>query len=126
MKSTSALLAAAAALLLSLPALALPEEAKPNTLTPQQAAAGWILLFDGETPFGWAPRGAAKWQIRDGIVSAVPGSGKGVLSTNTEFADYHLGVDFWIDEKANSGVFLRCATSGEISGANGYEVNIYD
>jgi hypothetical protein len=26
---------------------------KPNTLTPKQAADGWLLLFDGETTFGW-------------------------------------------------------------------------
>lgn len=28
-------------------------EAKPNTLTPREIAEGWILLFDGETTFGW-------------------------------------------------------------------------
>jgi 3-keto-disaccharide hydrolase len=26
---------------------------KPNTLTPKEAADGWVLLFDGETAFGW-------------------------------------------------------------------------
>jgi hypothetical protein len=29
------------------------DEPKPNTLTPKEAAEGWILLFDGETAFGW-------------------------------------------------------------------------
>src|SRR2546423_5448176 len=28
-------------------------QAKPNTLTPKEIADGWILLFDGETTFGW-------------------------------------------------------------------------
>ncbi|HEY2786579.1 MAG TPA: family 16 glycoside hydrolase, partial [Fimbriiglobus sp.] len=28
-------------------------EEKPNTLTPKEIAEGWILLFDGETAFGW-------------------------------------------------------------------------
>jgi len=27
--------------------------AKPNTLTPKEIADGWVLLFDGETTFGW-------------------------------------------------------------------------
>ncbi len=42
----------AAALLASLPAFA-ADEPKPNTLTPKEIADGWLLLFDGETTFGW-------------------------------------------------------------------------
>ena len=44
------------ALLLLAVALALPDAARaaaPNTLTPEELADGWILLFDGETLFGW-------------------------------------------------------------------------
>src|SRR5687768_11997159 len=33
------------------------EKAKPNTLTPKQISEGWILLFDGETTFGWRTQG---------------------------------------------------------------------
>lgn len=29
----------------------------PTTLTPQQVADGWLLLFDGETPFAWTVQG---------------------------------------------------------------------
>src|SRR5262245_31981704 len=32
-------------------------EEKPNTLTAKEAAEGWVLLFDGETAFGWGPTG---------------------------------------------------------------------
>ena len=34
------------------------EEAKPNTLTKQEIADGWLLLFDGESAFGWNPHAA--------------------------------------------------------------------
>jgi hypothetical protein len=35
------------------------DKARPNTLTPKEIADGWILLFDGETTFGWtAPVGS--------------------------------------------------------------------
>jgi hypothetical protein len=118
------LLSLAAALVLGLAAGA--QEPAQNVITPQQAAAGWIQLFDGQTQFGWAPRGAAQWQVQEGTLTAVPGSGRGVLSTTTEFGDYHLSLDFWIDSAANSGVFLRCAPTGEISTKNGYEINIFD
>ncbi|HWG47080.1 MAG TPA: DUF1080 domain-containing protein [Gemmataceae bacterium] len=45
------LLAALFVLSLAVPVWA--EDAKPNTLTPKEIAEGWILLFDGETNFGW-------------------------------------------------------------------------
>ncbi len=36
-------------------AIAVPchAQGKPNALTPKEIADGWILLFDGETTFGW-------------------------------------------------------------------------
>ena len=34
-----------------LPLTAIAEE--PNALTPSQSAAGWVSLFDGESPRGW-------------------------------------------------------------------------
>src|SRR5262245_11792179 len=83
-----------------------------SSLTRDQISAGWIRLWDGETQFGWTPRGDAKWQVQEGTLMAVPNSGKGVLATNTEFTDYRLSVDFWLDDKANSGVFQRGPTEG--------------
>jgi len=121
------LLIAAAALALAAPAFAQKSKgAKPNTLTPEEVSQGWILLFDGETSFGWSPRGSTQWQVLEGTLTPSAGTGKGVLSTNTEFADYRLTAEFWADEKANSGVFLRSPVSGEIAQTNAYEVNIYD
>lgn len=97
-----------------------------NALTPREIAEGWILLFDGETSFGWAPRGEAQWTVADGELTTHPGSGAGMLATTTEFADFELKADFWIDATANSGVFLRAPTQGDLTALNAYEVNIYD
>jgi hypothetical protein len=36
------------------------DQTKPNTVTPQEIADGWFLLFDGETTFGWQADGEAK------------------------------------------------------------------
>ncbi len=39
-----------------LPAIApaaLASAAEPNALTAEELADGWVLLFDGETLFGW-------------------------------------------------------------------------
>src|ERR1041385_6153588 len=78
----------------------------PNSLTPQEVSQGWILLFDGETNFGWAPRGGSQWAVRGVALTYQSGSGGGYLSTTTEFADFQLHAEFWIDQEANSGVFL--------------------
>lgn len=43
-------------LALSAPALA-ADPPKPNTLTQQEIADGWLLLFDGESTLGWAADG---------------------------------------------------------------------
>jgi hypothetical protein len=97
-----------------------------NALTPAEIADGWILLFDGDTTFGWMPRGDARWTVANGELTTQPGSGAGMLATTTEFADFELEADFWIDAAANSGVFLRAPTGGDITAVNAYEVNIYD
>lgn len=114
-----------ASLLAFLVATSVPAVAE-NTLTRDEVSDGWILLFDGETSFGWASRGPAQWVVADGELTTQPGSGAGMLATTTEFADFELKVDFWIDATANSGVFLRAPTRGDITAANAYEVNIYD
>jgi hypothetical protein len=33
---------------------------------------------------------------------------------------------FWVDEDANSGVYIRCTNPDKVGGDSGYEVNIYD
>jgi hypothetical protein len=104
----------------------LAADSQLNSLTPREVAEGWILLFDGESLFGWAPRGSAEWMISDGALTTRPGAGAGMLSTTTEFADFQLHAEFWVDDKANSGVFLRCPGAGEIGATNAYEVNIFD
>lgn len=42
------------------------EPPKPNLLTPKEIADGWVLLFDGETTFGWKTEGAAS--TKDGAL----------------------------------------------------------
>ena len=50
-------------LAIALPCQAQGDKAKPNTLTPKEIADGWILLFDGETTFGWKWSSLAKTDL---------------------------------------------------------------
>ncbi len=99
---------------------------KLNQLTPAEKNAGWVLLFDGESLTGWTTRDQARWDVVDGAITYRAGSGPGFLSTTKSYDNFDLKVDFWVDDVANSGVFLRCPQSGNIGSTNAYEVNIYD
>lgn len=83
-----------------------PAAGEPNTLTPEEVADGWLLLFDGQTLFGWSAASKANWSVRDGAIQVSEGE-KGLLHTNSQFADYELLVDFQAQADTNSGVFLR-------------------
>ncbi len=79
-----------AALLLSF-ALSLLAQ-KPNTLTAKEAAEGWLLLFDGETTYGWTADGSAQWRVDTGVLIGEGGSGW--LRTDAVFAQYLLRCEF--------------------------------
>lgn len=98
-----------------------------NALTPKQIESGWIQLFDGTTTFGWKARGNADWKLTDDSVQGTaPETGMGMLCTTSAFADYELHAEAWIEENANSGIFLRAPLEGDVTADNAYEVNIYD
>ncbi|MHC4400568.1 MAG: 3-keto-disaccharide hydrolase [Planctomycetota bacterium] len=99
--------------------------AKPNTLTPEELAEGWILLFDGETLFGWKAASDANWEVSDGAISVSEGE-PGLLCTTSQFGDYVLKVDFRSAPGTNSGVFLRTSPKPSDVTSKCYELNIAD
>jgi hypothetical protein len=85
------------------------ELAPPNTLTMAERAAGWRLLFDGQTTNGW--RGFKKpgfpekgWRIEDGVLKKVAGVRGGDLITVETFGDFELSWEWRIPAGANNGV----------------------
>lgn len=97
-----------------------PEPAAPNTLTPQEAAGGWRLLFDGETLDGWRGLGrdavpAGHWVVEEGTIRKVasgdvptaadgqPLEGGDLMTIDT-FGDFELVFEWKVAEGANSGV----------------------
>ena len=88
------------------------------------AQGGWTTLFDGSNLDSFNPIGDANWEIADGAVGA--DSGSGFLVTKESYGDFELTIEFWVDEPANSGIFVRCADETSVTDRNSYEVNIYD
>jgi hypothetical protein len=88
--------------------------------------AGWIDLFNGVTLTGWTRQSNADWSGSGGRITVGKGD-PGLLTTNMEFGDYHLRVDFRTLEKdVNSGVFLHTvdAPGKDDVAKRCYEINI--
>lgn len=87
-----------------------------------------ISLIDGGNGLENFNRiGDAQWIVRDDSIEAGPG-GKAMsfLVSKNAYRDFHLRVEFWASEDANSGVFLRCQDPQNITAENCYEANIFD
>jgi hypothetical protein len=65
---------------------------KPAPLTAKEIAEGWILLFDGETNYGWKIDGESV--VKDGVL-VLGGSKKTVATPTTQFfaGDFKLETD---------------------------------
>ncbi|HEX2725827.1 MAG TPA: DUF1080 domain-containing protein [Beijerinckiaceae bacterium] len=87
-------------------------------------SGGSTVLFDGKSLDNFNKVGDANWRIEDGAV--VADKGTGFLVTKTSYTDFQLRAEFWADEDANSGIYIRCTDPAKITADNSYEVNIYD
>ena len=88
----------------------------------------WITLLDTSrsTSFdGWSPLGAGEWSFVDGTLQGKNGK-LGYLVSKDSYTDFEIRAEFWADETANSGVFIRCQDRNKVGADNSYEVNIFD
>ena len=89
---------------------------------------GWVTLLDANSKGDWTEVGKANWAMQDGALGADKLDGKDLsyLVTKTSYKDFQIKAEFWTDEEANSGIFIRCDQSDKIDAKICYEVNIYD
>ena len=129
-----------------------------NTLSAQESAQGWHLLFDGITLAGWhvsappqgggrtgpaqppqpgqvglpkpcvaaraeptpaVPAGGSHWEIVDGLLTAC-GEPLGYLTSDRNYKNFVLSIEFTCGDDTNSGVFVRSPQEN-----GGYEVQIW-
>lgn len=102
---------------------AVPEAAPVahNTLTPDEADAGWVLLFDGHSTEGWRGYGREDfpeggWKVENGELVGQSSDWEmdgGDIITTSEFTDFELVFDFKVGPEGNSGVFYRVVEVAE-------------
>jgi hypothetical protein len=95
------------------------------------AEDGFTPLFDGKTLNGWHVKSekqakAEEWTAADGILKAK--AGNSWLSTDKEYGDYVLKLEWRVPENGNSGVFIRVPKlkAGEHPWVQGIEIQVLD
>jgi len=93
-------------------------------VVPATSEPGWKMLFDGTNLNQSDLLGNANWRLQDGMAVAEVGGGH--LVSKSTYTDFQIKAEFWVDQEANSGIFIRCENPKIITGKSCYEVNIYD
>lgn len=101
-----------------------------NTLTPEEEAAGWKLLFNGKDLDGWHnfKRKTIRpgWQVKDGTLACVDPKNAGDLCTDGQFDWFELNIEYNISEAGNSGIMYHVTDEGRAAWATGPEFQLED
>jgi len=103
-----------------------------NTLTDEQKAAGWQLLFDGQDPHHWVASNGAPVEPAVENGSLNPHACRTyMIATKNKYENFVLHLDFKLTEDCNSGVFFRVFSlealpdMGDV-GWNGLEIAVQE
>ena len=78
-----------------------------------------VSIFNGKDLSGWTIHGTEKWYVEKGKLVCESGPDKqyGYLSTNKNYKNFELTLEFKQEANGNSGVFFRSSIEGvKISG----------
>ena len=88
--------------------------------------SGWTTLIDGEKGLENFERvGDVNWHAEGGAIVGDKGKG-GFLPSKSSYKDFALRIEFWADDSANSGIYMRCAEPKNLTDKTCYEANIFD
>jgi hypothetical protein len=82
-----------------------------NTLTPEEKAAGWRLLFNGTNFDGWHCFHSTEirpgWIIKDGCMICAQPQAAGDIVTSAQYGWFELQLDYNISDGGNSGILYH-------------------
>lgn len=87
-------------------------------------AQEFTSLFNGKDLTGWTIHGTEKWYVEDGtlVCESGPDEQYGYLSTDKQYKDFVLEVEFKLEANGNSGVFIRSDIEGTT--ISGWQVEV--
>lgn len=85
---------------------------------------GFVKIFNGKNLDGWTIHGTEKWYVEDNLLVCESGPDKqyGYLSTEKEYYNFELELEFRQAADGNSGVFLRSTVDG--TKVSGWQVEV--
>jgi hypothetical protein len=86
----------------------------------------WIDLFNGRDLTGWIEKGHGGWSVKEGVLVGESAVGMGWLMSQREFDHFELELEYKLPAGGNSGIFLRAAEAGAISGSEFHEIQLLD
>ncbi len=83
-----------------------------------------VKLFNGKNLDGWKIHGTEKWYVENGLLICESGPDKayGYLSTDKDYKNFDLTVEFQQEANGNSGVFFRSTFEG--TKVKGWQVEV--
>ena len=104
-------------------------KAPVNSLTENEKAAGWKLLFNGRTIEGWRRYGSATekitgWRIDNGTLHKPAGVRAGNIMTSESYEDFEFSWEWKLQERGNNGV--KYFITEERGAAIGHEYQMID
>jgi len=95
----------------------------------QPGSPGWITLIDGENGLqNFTQLGAANWAAVNGAIQAdkKTTADAGILLSKDSYKDLEIYAEFWADEEANSGIYIRVMNQKVVNTRAAYEIQIWD
>ena len=102
--------------------------AEQNVLTSAEKAAGWELLFDGQSMDQWRNYKQEKvsdgWKVIDGAITRAAKAGD--IITKKQYGAFELSLEFKISKGGNSGVMFHVTEEGDRPWHTGPEIQVQD
>ncbi len=104
-----------------------------NALTAEEQAAGWQLLFDGQSLKGWRTYGkpgtgadaiGSGWKIENGMLKKLAGVKGGDIITEKKYTDFEFTWEWRLEKDANNGI--KYMVTEARPQAPGYEYQMLD
>jgi HEAT repeat protein len=88
-------------------------EIRGAELSPEEKAAGFVLLFNGKDLDGWIGN-KVNHVVEDGTIAIRPElGGRGNLYTEKEYSNFNLRLEFKLTPGANNGLGIRTPPEGD-------------
>lgn len=94
------------------------------TLSVFAGTKGSKSIFNGKNLDGWVIHGTEKWYVEDGLLICESGPDKkyGYLSTEKNYYNFEIELEFLQEANGNSGVFFRSTFEG--TKVSGWQVEV--